>query len=234
MPPNSASERSRIARRLWNVLPYRVRREVCTTTDGVRADLEWIRGLRGLRLPVLWFHWRARRLARRTGDHWSVIAATPPYDLQALLRLARGRKRVVEIGTGAGWTALTLALDDPERRVTTYDPTDRGRERYARLVPSMVRDRINFLSAPGSAGPSEPDTEHVELVYIDSSHEREATLEEITAWLPHLAPGTLVVFDDFDNSEWPGVSEAIRALGLTGEQEASLFVYRHETSETAH
>lgn len=233
MPLNTALQRSKIARRLWHVLPHSVRHDIWNTTERVSADLDWISALRGLRLPILVFHIRARRLAWRTGDPWN-MAATPPDDLQVLLRLAKGRKRVVEIGTGAGWTTLTLALDDPERHVTTYDPTDWERERYTRLVAASVRDRVDFVRALGSAGPLEPKMEQVDLLYIDSSHEREQTIEEVAAWLPYLTPGAPVVFDDFDHPSYPGVSEAVRELGLPGEQEASLFVYRHNTSERAH
>jgi len=76
--------------------------------------------------------------------------------------------------------------------------------------------------------------ERVELLYIDSSHEREQTIEEVTTWLPYLVPGAPVIFDDFnEDPPWPGVSDAIRALGLPGEQHASLFVYRHQTNAEA-
>lgn len=210
---------STVARRLWHVLPYRA-----------RADLGWMWACRGLRPPIVRFHWHARQLARQMGDRWW-LWSTHPGDLKVLLSVARGRRRVVELGTGAGWTALTLALDDPQRRVTTYDPEDWGREHYARLVPPSVRDRIEFLRAPGSAGPLQADMEQVELLYIDSAHQCDQTIEEVTAWLPHLAPGAPVVFGDFNSPRHPGVSEAIRALGLGGEQKGRLFVHVPHTGE---
>lgn len=196
----------------------------------LRVDLEWIWGLRGLGLPIWVFHWRARRLARQAGDPW-ITAATRPRDLQILLRVANGRKRVVELGTGGGWTALTLALDDQQRRITTYDVQGWERERYTSLVPASVLDRIDFVRAPGSTGPLEPYPDPVDLLYIDSSHEAEPTIEEVKTWLRYLAPGAAMVFDDFTHQRYTGVAEAVGALGLAGEQAGTLFIYRHNASE---
>jgi hypothetical protein len=103
----------------------------------LRRDLAWMWGLRGLRRRVLWFHWRARRQAHRTNDLFSVVSVTRPADMQVLLKLARGRSHVVEIGTATAWTAITLALDDRRRRVVTYDVIER--EEARRYLDSSVR-----------------------------------------------------------------------------------------------
>ena len=55
------------------------------------------------------------------------------------------------------------------------------------------------------------------MLFIDSSHEREPTVLEFTAWRPRLAPGAVVVFDDHGHPDWPGVAEAVGDLGLAGE-----------------
>lgn len=53
-----------------------------------RRDMVWIWGLRGLQLRVVLFQWRARRLARRIGDHFSLISVTRPVNMRALVELA--------------------------------------------------------------------------------------------------------------------------------------------------
>ena len=63
------------------------------------------------------------------------------------------------------------------------------------------------------------------MLYIDSSHERQATIEELRAWRSVLLPGAIVVLDDFTHPEFPGVREAVRELGLTGSQHGTLFVH---------
>jgi predicted O-methyltransferase YrrM len=174
---------------------------------------------------VWWFHWRARRLAWRTGDQFSLVSATRPADTRVLLELARGCTRVVELGTATAWTAITLALDDPDRRVLSFDVLRRAPERYLQLVGPDVRRRIELMLAPGSTGPR--DRQPVDLLYIDSSHEREQTIAEVRTWQPHLRPGALVLFDDYTNPDYPGVREAVDELGLEGERRATLFVHRH-------
>ena len=47
------------------------------------------------------------------------------------------------------------------------------RERYARRVTAEVRARVTFVQAPGVSGP--PDQRPVDLLYVDSSHERQET-----------------------------------------------------------
>ena len=190
--------------------------------------------VRVLPARVALFHWRARIAALRADDQFSLASATRPADMAVLLELADGRRHVVELGTGTGWTALSLLLTDPERSVVTYDPIERPeRELYLRLAGASARRRVTFVAGPGSDGPA--DGRGVELLYIDSEHEREATIREFEAWRPVLHPGAIVVFDDYGNPDYPGVREAVRELGLAGEERGTLFVYRvsPENSKTA-
>ncbi len=183
-------------------------------------------GLRGLQPRVLWFHWRARRLAWRTNDLFSVTSVTRPADMRTLLELTSGCSRVVELGTATAWTAITLALDDCRRRVVTYDVFEREEaKRYLELVGPDVKERIELVVAPGSAGPR--TQQPVDLLYIDSSHMREETIAEVQAWRPYLRPGAPMIFDDYAHPDYPGVREAIDALGLEGEQRGELFIHRH-------
>ncbi len=188
------------------------------------AQLRHSAGLRVLPPRVACFQWRARRLALRTGDSFSLISATRPRDLSILLELAAGRRAVVELGTAPGWTAIALALADPGREVLTYDPIDRvQRERYMALVTPEVARRITFVNEPGLSGPL--DAREVEMLYIDSDHSRETTIAELRAWRRVLAPGALVVLDDYTHPEFPGVREAVRELSLQGHPRGTLFVH---------
>jgi predicted O-methyltransferase YrrM len=182
---------------------------------------------RSCELPprVAWFHWRARRLAWQTSDQFSLTSVTRPADLKVLLGVARGSRRVVELGTATGWTAISLALSDPAREVVSYDVAEREEpRRYLALVSPSVRDRIEFVIAAGSTGPR--DERPVDLLYVDSSHEREETIAEVRAWRRALRPGATIVFDDFRHPNFPGVREAITELALDGEQRGTLFIHR--------
>ncbi len=133
----------------------------------------------------------------------------------------------MELGTATGWTAISLALAQAGRRVISYDVVARPEpERYLGLVDAPVRERVEFVTAPGSQGPTEPTP--VDLLYIDSSHDREQTVAEVRAWQEVLHAGAYVVFDDYRHPDFPGVAEAISELGLRGEERGALFVHRVE------
>ena len=179
-----------------------------------------------LRLPprVAVFYSRARRLAARSGDRWSLESATRPESLAVLLRVAEGRRRAVEIGTGTAWTTVALALADRGRHVLSFDPVVRPeRDRYLALAPA-ARERIELVDAPGEQGlGAHPGP--VDLVFVDGSHERERTIATFAAWRDALAPGGAIAFHDYGNPQYPGVGDAIRELGLEGRVARDLFVW---------
>jgi hypothetical protein len=85
--------------------------------------------------------------------------------------------------------------------------------------------RIEWVAAEGASGAG-ASAEPVPMLFIDSTHEREPTLEEFAAWRPRLAPGAVVAFHDYGHPEFPGVEEAVRELGLEGERRGGMFVWR--------
>ena len=192
----------------------------------LRDDLRWRWGLRGLPPSVISFQMQARRRAHREQDGFSLSSVTRPADIKTLLALAAGRIEVVELGTATAWTTLTLALDDPRRHVVSFDPFDLAERRhYLSLVPPEVRNRVELIHARGAEGPRTPG--RVELLYIDSSHEFQDTVEEVNAWQPHLVPGALIVFDDYGHPSYPGVERAVSELKLDGRRIGTLFVHEH-------
>ena len=191
----------------------------------LRRDLWFLRNLLRVPLRVARFQWRAWKLAAKLQDEFGPVSATRPEKLATLLKLAKGRTHVVELGTAMGWTAISLAVADPDRRVITYDPFERPEvARYLELVPAAVGDRVTVMAAPGDQGPT--DGQPVDLLYIDSMHDRASTIREVEAWQPVLRAGALVVLDDYAHPEFPGVREAIDELGLEGRERAGLFVHR--------
>ena len=142
--------------------------------------------LLGLPPRVAIFYSRARRAAARSGDRWSLESATGPRSLALLLRAARGRRRVVEIGTGTAWTTAALALADHKRRVLSFDPTVWAeRERYLRLAGPEATTRIQLVMGGGEGGPGElgwrPD-----MLFVDGSHDRDLTIRTFESWRPAL------------------------------------------------
>ena len=181
--------------------------------------------LRALPLQIAWFQARALLLAMRAGDTFAIESATRAADVSNLLDLARGRRSIVELGTATGWTTGSFALADPDRRVLSFDPVVQAhRDRYLGLLPANVRERIRLVRAPGAEGPAHADGP-VDLLFVDSTHERDATIAELEAWRPHLGPDAVVVLHDYDNPAFPGVREAVEALGLPGRPHRGSWVW---------
>ena len=181
--------------------------------------------LRALPGPVRHFYRHALDEARRIGDVFSLSSVSRPANLATLLELGRGRRTIVELGTCTAWTSIALALNEPAASITTFDPVvHEQREHYLALVPAEVRERVRMIAQPGVDGAHE--AEGVDLLFIDSTHQRAQTVAEYEAWLPRMAPGGIVVFDDFGHSDYPGVAEAIADLSLAGEARGALFVVR--------
>ena len=181
-----------------------------------------------LRLPprVTVFYLRALLTAKRSGDRVGPNIAARPVELGPILRAAKGARRVAEIGTGTAWTAAALTLADPERTVVSLDVLARPeRDRYVDLMPAPARRRLSLLVQPGEQGPP-PEVEELDFLFIDSSHEREETVRTFGLWSQRLRPGCAVAFHDHGNPTYPGVTAAIRELGLEGEESHLLFLWR--------
>jgi predicted O-methyltransferase YrrM len=188
-----------------------------------------------LRLPprVAWFYLRAQLLARRRGDRYSVQISSRPEDLAPLLAVAKGRRHVVELGTGMGWATAALVLADRQRQVITYDPNaHEQRESYLRLIDDEARARIHLRPEMATEGPADDDPP-VELLFIDiSGHTRMDTILAFMAWQHALAPNAVVAFHDYGSTH-PGIAQAITDLGLRGGVKGrSLFVWHTESGRT--
>jgi predicted O-methyltransferase YrrM len=192
----------------------------------MRAQARLLLSLRVLPWRVARFHWRARRQALRSADRFSLASAARPGELAQLLALAKGRETVVELGTGTAWSAIALALADGRRRIGSYDPSVRSeREAYLQLAGSDARQRIELRAESDTRGPHHGDPP-VQLLFIDSEHEREPVLAAFRAWRGALAPGAVVLFHDYGHPDYPGVREAVAELGLQGSERGGVFVWR--------
>lgn len=182
--------------------------------------------LQVLPVSVARFRLRAARVARRRGDRWALEAATGPGDLAVLLELARGARQVAELGSACGWTTISVALAESGSSVTSFDPVVHAhRDAYLSLVGPDVRERIAFVPSSGADGATST-AESVDLLFVDSTHEREATIAEFEAWRSLLAPGAAVAFHDYGHPDFPGVEQAVTQLALEGERRGGLFVWR--------
>ncbi|MBW3608042.1 MAG: class I SAM-dependent methyltransferase [Actinobacteria bacterium] len=175
--------------------------------------------------PVATFWYRALRRAQADGDTWSIDVACRPAEMRVLLDALAGRSRVAEIGTAAAWTTCCLALAEPGREVHSWDvEAHPERERYLALLSPADRARVHLHDRPGGLGPADPPP--VDAVFIDSSHELDETVATFRTWKPAVTGGGVIAFHDYADDAYPGVTQAVRELGLQGEARGHLFVWR--------
>lgn len=177
--------------------------------------------------PVARFWYEALRRARAEHDTWSIDVACRPAELRVLLEVLDGACRVAEIGTAASWTTCCLALAQPGREVHSWDvEAHPERERYLALLSPEDRARVHLHDRPGGLGPADPPP--VDAVFIDSSHEYDETIATFHTWEPALAAGGVIAFHDWQDDTYPGVTQAVRDLGLRGDARGHLFVWRKD------
>ena len=177
-------------------------------------------------LPPRVAAFQARALVRayRAGDHAGYISSLRAPSLALLLRLAQDRQCVVELGTATAWTSCSLLLASSTRRVVSFDPVvHEHRDAYVAMLPPEARERLRLVQATGAEG-ARHVLGPVDLLFVDCGHERQMVHDEVAAWRPRLAHNAVIVFDDYEHPQFPGVAEAVAELGLAGRAEAGCFV----------
>ena len=194
-----------------------------SATGAVLGGARAVGQLWRLPAPARRFYRAAIWTAIRRRDGYTLRVSLPPRELSELLDLARGRPRIVELGTANAWTALALASSRPETEVVTLDPRVRPeREAYVSLVAPEARSRVTFLTRRGEDAAERID---VDLLYIDTTHEYELVLACFEQWMPRVVQGGLVVFDDYDHPHFPGPARAVETLKLDGRRAGRMFVW---------
>ena len=148
------------------------------------------------------------------------------------LMRAQEPRTVVELGSYLGrstvFFALALKQVNPRGRVVAIDPHtgDRqlleqlGAERLATFelfrqhcqaagVDELVEPHV-ATSLQVATGWSEP----VDLLYVDGWHSYDAVVADAEAWVPHLSPHGVVVFDDY--VAYGEVRDAVHDLAARG------------------
>jgi cephalosporin hydroxylase len=120
-----------------------------------------------------------------------------------LLCLDRELQLIVELGVGDGessfvferaaklWDAVLVSVDIEDRsNVSTY-----GKRRF------MHGDDVAFGDTFPSWCSRQGISPEIDLLFIDTSHLYEHTVQEIRAWFPHLGPSARVIFHDTNMKE---------------------------------
>lgn len=122
----------------------------------------------------------------------------------------RTAQRVLEIGVWKGaWTSVVL-VNSPGAHVLGVDPYPgsngpiRG-TMQKRLEELRVDDRFRLTADSESITPDQ----RFDVVHIDGEHSESAAWSDLTLALDHLAPGGLIIVDDYRHPHFPGIASAL-------------------------
>jgi len=121
---------------------------------------------------------------------------------------------VVEIGTymGNGSVALLRGLSNHEEaHLWSIDISDCPNADELVKKAGLPMERYTRITA-NSIDAAKTWEGLVDMVYVDGSHYEEGVRADIHGWAPHVRPGGLMVFDDYQTPEWSGVTKAVNAI----------------------
>src|SRR3954465_3438814 len=152
---------------------------------------------------------------------WSTVEHVPGWfnegNAAALYALMRSRppSTIVEIGSYLGRSTVFFSMSlrdvNPNGRVVAIDPHTGDRQQLetlrAQQLPTLelfrrhceaarVTDLVDARVAE-SLDAASTWTHPIDLLYVDGWHSYEAVAADGEAWLPHLSPRAVVVFDDY-------------------------------------
>ena len=170
-------------------------------------------------------------LAERTVDMGDVVYR--PFNLDPTERfciagLVQGRspQRIFEFGTYDGATTVLLARAAPQAEIVTLDLPDEAVKALdpiveqqlavaggvgARFRGSPEADRITQVLDDSRTFDASPYARRMDLVLVDGGHSYDCVRADSANALRMLAPGGLIVWDDYSDT-WPDVRRAVDEL----------------------
>lgn len=142
-------------------------------------------------------------------------------DVDLIQELAKGLPagaRVADLGAGSGTTALSVFAVCPDIKVYTVDHSGEAIYWSGKAVENIGRyadwfpihgDSISVIDKAKIYSP-------FDMLMIDTSHEYQETVDELSHWLPLVKPNGPVWLHDY-RGEYPGVPKAVDEAVERGE-----------------
>lgn len=176
---------------------------------------------------------QGRRLLRVFDDLHGQIQL---QEAEWLFHHAKGRRRIVEIGSFRGKSAVFLALGsaDVGGRLLCIDPHKTfhgsGREQYgqadhdalmAAIQRHGVADRVTPVLRTSEDAHAEYDGAPIDLLWVDGDHNYEPARRDFELWAPHVAVGGIIAGHDYSHGQgvrraWDEIVGADPAFSKTG------------------
>jgi predicted O-methyltransferase YrrM len=148
---------------------------------------------------------------------------------------------LVELGSFQGRSSVAIASvlpagsvlhcvdhfeGSPEHRTMKLDLSNLFESFQRNIAKFGVQDRIRVLRMSTIEAAARFDRASVDAILLDASHDFVSVKSDLEHWYPKLKPAGVLFCDDYEPA-WPGVQQAVEAVGLTGEVIArALFLHR--------
>jgi predicted O-methyltransferase YrrM len=133
-----------------------------------------------------------------------------------------GVTQILEVGSAFGYSAIAMALANPNAHITAVDPHNQlgshpiaggSREVMAgNLEAYGVADRVTMLVTTSQQVLPELEPASFDLVFIDADHVEPAVTHDVGWALKLLRPGGTLACHDLDEWTCPGVRAALDRL----------------------
>ncbi|KKN24736.1 hypothetical protein LCGC14_0891830 [marine sediment metagenome] len=133
-----------------------------------------------------------------------------------------GSRRMLEFGTGRGFTAASLSMFDQVEEIVTIDKLKQitAIQAVASLnVEGVFPAKINYLSKNTFEISDNDITGKFDLVFIDGEHTSKAVAHDFQFAMEHTTDDAVIIFDDYRNKH-KGVKKYIKSL-----KHAKILVY---------
>ncbi|MFB2834726.1 class I SAM-dependent methyltransferase [Floridanema evergladense] len=150
--------------------------------------------------------------------------------LQTIVKQLPPRAKVVELGSYKGRSSVAIAAVLPaesilycvdhfqgseEHIISHFDVSNLLAEFTQNIEKFGVKDKISTLVMTTSEAATKFDSESVDLVFLDASHDYDSVRADLLNWYPKIKPGGFLLCDDYEVG-WSGVMRAIKTVGLAG------------------
>jgi len=130
-------------------------------------------------------------------------------------------RRFLEIGSWEGRSACWFMTEFPEASIVcidTFQGSEEHREQGLDIASTKSRflrntspfgNRVTVLQGHSSKKLFSLEPESFDCVYVDGSHTEEDTLTDLIIAFQLLAPGGILLVDDYNQTAFPGVRKAV-------------------------
>ncbi len=131
--------------------------------------------------------------------------------LMSMAELIPENGMMINIGAGAGTSALTVAEVRPDVHIVTVDISDGGPNGgLENEINAFKNAEMEGLLPEQILGDSKEigkdwDRDKVDLVFVDGDHSESGIRGDIEFWLQHIKEGGIIVFHDYSPEFWPQV-----------------------------